>query len=450
MNAPRYKVLIANRGEIALRIIRTCKAMDIETVAVYSECDAYCLHARFADQAICIGKDTAKESYLHVANIITAAKLTGCDAIHPGYGFLAERADFAQQVIDAGLTWIGPSPDAIRIMGDKAKAILTAKKSGLAIIPGSKGALPDDTEAVIQLAQSISYPVLLKAAAGGGGKGIAKADDDASLIKALTETKAYAKQHFNDATLYMEQYLENPRHVEIQILADDHGNVYCVGERDCSLQRNRQKIVEEGPCLLDSKAIAKARRQCIKLCKDIGYVGVGTVEFLVKDNQWYFMEMNTRIQVEHPVTEILTGLDLIAYQLQAHQNMPIQLAKNHAQNGYAIECRINAEHPTTFTPCSGTIHHFHAPGGPNVRIDTAIYSGYTVPHHYDSLICKIIVHQPTREQARLAMLQALHETVIDGIETNLPLLKKIIASAFFQHNHYHINSISEYLSEAQA
>lgn len=427
------KVLIANRGEVGLRILRACRDMGIKTVAVYSKADQNLMHVRLADEAVCIGNNHSHESYLNAPAIIAAAEISDAVAIHPGYGFLAENADFAEQVERSGFTFIGPSAECIRLMGDKISAKNIMQQAGIPCVPGSKGVLDNDIQSNLQLAREIGYPIIIKAAAGGGGKGMRVVYSEAGLGSAIATTRQEAAASFGNSALYMEKFLDAPRHIEFQILADNHGNIIHLGERDCSIQRRHQKVIEEAP----AHGISAAQRnfigkRCVAACKQIGYVGAGTFEFLYQDGEFYFIEMNTRLQVEHPVTERIANIDIVQAQLliAADQELPFT-QDDIFINGHSIECRINAENPDTFVPSPGKISQFHAPGGPGVRIDTHIYNGYEVPPFYDSMIGKLIVHADSRELAIRRMAGALSELVIEGIETNVPLLREIILDAQF-------------------
>jgi len=427
------KVLIANRGEIALRVIRVCKQFGIKTVAVYSKADSDSLHVRFADEAVCIGPPSPKESYLKIPRIMAAAEVTNADAIHPGYGFLAENASFAEICRTSGITFIGPTPEMISAMGDKAVAKETMRKAGVPVVPGSEGVMKSVGEAQ-EVARTIGYPVIIKAVAGGGGRGMRIVREAAEMEQALQTAQHEAEQGFGSPDIYIEKFIEQPRHVEIQVFGDEHGNVIHFGERDCSVQRRHQKLIEESPSpAVDDNLRAKMGEAAIRGCKAVGYVNAGTIEFLLdKDRNFYFMEMNTRIQVEHPVTEQVTGHDLIKLQLQvaAGERLP---RKRVVQRGHAIECRINAEDPSAnFLPSPGTITDFHMPGGFGVRVDTHAYTGYAIPSHYDSLVAKLIVFAQTREGAVRKMSSALDEFVIEGIKTTIPFHRQVMQSAKFQ------------------
>jgi acetyl-CoA carboxylase biotin carboxylase subunit len=428
------KVVIANRGEIALRILRACRELGIKTVAVHSTADADLMHVRLADEAVCIGPASSAQSYLSSHAIISAAEVTNADGIHPGYGFLAENADFAEQVEKSGFKFIGPTADVIRIMGDKVAAIKEMQKAGVPTVPGSNGPLTDDAARSIRIAKEITYPVIIKAAAGGGGRGMRVVHEEASLISSIALTKAESKAAFGDDTVYLEKFLGNPRHVEIQILADGQGQAIHLGDRDCSLQRRHQKVIEEAPAPLIPDDLRKAvAESCTKACIQIGYRGAGTFEFLYEDGGFYFIEMNTRVQVEHPVSEMITGVDIVKEQLLIASGEKLSMTQDDITfTGHAIECRINAEDPETFMPSPGLIKHYHAPGGNGVRVDSHIYSGYKVPPHYDSLIAKIITYAADRETALTRMSNALDELVIDGIKTNTALHQRLVKDTEFR------------------
>tara|TARA_A100000164_G_C21905305_1_gene772641 strand:- start:448 stop:1791 length:1344 start_codon:yes stop_codon:yes gene_type:complete len=417
------KVLIANRGEIALRILRACKELGIKTVAVHSSIDANLKSVKLADEAICIGPNPSTQSYLNVPSIISAMELTNSTAVHPGYGFLAENSDFAEQVEKSGFIFIGPPADVIRIMGDKVEAIKAMKKAGVPTVPGSDGPLGNNPQELQAIAERIGYPVIIKAASGGGGRGMRVVRDSQNLIQAISITQAEATSAFGDGTVYMEKFLTAPRHVEIQVLADGHGHAIHLGDRDCSLQRRHQKVLEEAPAPGISDAIRqKVYSDCVKACQEIGYLGAGTFEFLFEDDKFYFIEMNTRVQVEHPVSEMITGIDIVKEQLRIAGGHPLSFRQEDIKmTGHAFECRINAEDPISFLPQPGTINSFHAPGGNGVRVDSHIYNGYSVPPHYDSLLGKLITHGSDRESALLRMKTALDEMVVEGIKTNIEL-----------------------------
>jgi acetyl-CoA carboxylase biotin carboxylase subunit len=442
------KVLIANRGEIALRILRACKELGIKTVAAHSSADADLLHVKLADESVCIGPNQAAQSYLHIPAIISAAEITDAVAIHPGYGFLSENADFAEQVEKSGFTFIGPHPETIREMGDKVTAIKLMKKIGVPCVPGSGDPLDDNDEATLKLAREIGYPVIIKAAGGGGGRGMRVVHNESHLINSVALTRSEAKAAFNNDKVYLEKYLQNPRHIEIQVLGDGKGQAVYLGERDCSMQRRHQKVIEEAPAPgITAKQRAEIGEVCAQACRDIKYRGAGTMEFLYEDGRFYFIEMNTRIQVEHPVTELITGIDLVKEQLRiaAGEKFTLEQEDIHI-HGHAIECRINAEDPRTFMPSPGLITHFHAPGGPGVRVDSHIYGGYKVPPYYDSLIAKIITYGETREIALARMRSALDETVIEGIRTNIPLHQDILRSTSFQKGSVNIHHLEKWMN----
>jgi len=428
------KILIANRGEIALRILRACRELGIETVAVHSEADRNLKHVLLADESVCIGPASSQDSYLHIPAIISAAEVTDTVAIHPGYGFLSENADFAERVENSGFIFIGPKPETIRLMGDKVSAIESMQKSGVPCVPGSDGPLDDDKKRSLDLAREIGYPVIIKAAGGGGGRGMRVVHSEATLLNAISLTRAEATAAFGNDMVYMEKYLENPRHIEFQLLADQEGNAIHLGERDCSMQRRHQKVVEEAP----GPGITEAQRseigeRCVEACRRIGYRGAGTFEFLFENGCFYFIEMNTRVQVEHPVTEMVTGIDIVKEQILIAAGKKLRYKQEDiVLHGHAIECRINAEHAKTFIPSPGRIREFHAPGGPGIRMETHIYRGYRVPPYYDSMIGKLIAHGEDRSAAIARMNNALRETVIDGIDTNLGLQRQLLRDAAFR------------------
>jgi acetyl-CoA carboxylase biotin carboxylase subunit len=427
------KVLIANRGEIALRIQRACRELGIKTVVVHSEADTDAKYVKLADESVCIGPPSSRESYLNVPAIIAAAEVTDAEAIHPGYGFLSENADFAERVERSGFKFIGPTPEVIRIMGDKVAAKKAMIAAGVPCVPGSDGALPEDPKEIVRIARSVGYPVIIKAAGGGGGRGMRVVHTEAALLNAVATTRTEAAAAFNNPEVYMEKFLENPRHIEIQILADHFGNVVHLGERDCSMQRRHQKVLEEAPApKLTTRLRDKTGERCADACRRIGYRGAGTIEFLFENNEFYFIEMNTRVQVEHPVTELITGIDIVQEQIRVASGQKLRFKqKDIAFKGHAIECRINAEDPYKFTPSPGKIQTWHAPGGPGVRVDSHAYSGYVVPPHYDSMIAKLIVYGDTRAQAIARMQIALSETVVEGIQTNVPLHRELMRDAHF-------------------
>ena len=428
------KVVIANRGEIALRILRACRELGVKTVAVHSEADRDLKHVRLADESVCIGPAPSDQSYLNVPAIISAAEVTDAVAIHPGYGFLSENADFAERVEDSGFIFIGPKPESIRIMGDKVAAIEAMKAAGVPCVPGSDGPLGDDNDTNLKLANKIGYPIIIKAAGGGGGRGMRVVHSDATLTNSIALTKQEAGTFFGNSMVYMEKYLETPRHVEIQVLSDGQGNAIHLGERDCSMQRRNQKVVEEAPAPgITPKQRKKIGQRCVDACNKINYRGAGTFEFLYQDGEFYFIEMNTRVQVEHPVTEMITGVDIIKEQLYIASGDKLRLKQSDIEiRGHAIECRLNAEHSKTFIPSPGKIERYHPPGGPGIRVDTHIYGGYVVPPHYDSMIGKLIAYGNDREIALARMQGALDEISITGINTNIELHKEIMADANFQ------------------
>ncbi|AMG30817.1 acetyl-CoA carboxylase biotin carboxylase subunit [Grimontia hollisae] len=441
------KIVIANRGEIALRILRACKELGIKTVAVHSTADRDLKHVLLADESICIGPASSVESYLNIPRIISAAEVTGAVAIHPGYGFLSENADFAEQVEQSGFIFVGPRAETIRLMGDKVSAINAMKKAGVPCVPGSDGPLDDDAAKNKAFAKRIGYPVIIKASGGGGGRGMRVVRSEAELTDAIAMTRAEAKAAFNNDMVYMEKFLENPRHVEVQVLADGQGGAIHLGERDCSMQRRHQKVVEEAPAPGITAEMRKyIGERCCRACIEIGYRGAGTFEFLYENGEFYFIEMNTRIQVEHPVTEMVTGIDLIKEQLRIAAGQPLSFTQDDIQiRGHAIECRINAEDPERFLPSPGKITRFHAPGGMGVRWESHVYSGYTVPPHYDSMIGKLICFGENRDVAIARMRNALRETIIDGIKTNIPLQLEIMKDENFQHGGANIHYLEKKL-----
>ncbi|MBW7859806.1 MAG: acetyl-CoA carboxylase biotin carboxylase subunit [Rhodocyclaceae bacterium] len=427
------KILIANRGEIALRILRACRELGIRTVAVHSTADTEAKYVKLADESVCIGPAASNLSYLNVPAIISAAEVTDAEAIHPGYGFLSENADFAERVEQSGFVFIGPRPETIRIMGDKVSAKDTMKAAGVPCVPGSEGALPDDSKEIVNIARGIGYPVIIKAAGGGGGRGMRVVHTEAALIHAVSTTRSEALAAFGNGTVYMEKYLENPRHIEIQVLADQHGNAVHLGERDCSMQRRHQKIIEEAPAPgIERKLIEKIGERCAEACRMLGYRGAGTFEFLYENGEFYFIEMNTRVQVEHPVTELITGIDIVQAQIRIAALEKLWFGQRDVRlRGHAIECRINAEDPFRFTPSPGRITNWHMPGGPGIRVDSHVYNGYTIPQYYDSMIGKLIAYGDTREQAIRRMRIALSEMAVDGIKTNVPLHQELMLDGRF-------------------
>ncbi len=442
------KILIANRGEIALRVLRACKELGIPTVAVHSTADEDAMHVRLADESVCIGPPPARDSYLNVPALLTACEITGADAVHPGYGFLSENARFAEILTEHGIHFIGPKPAHIRLMGDKIEAKRTAVKLGIPVVPGSEGGVSSDQEA-LTMAQAIGFPVLIKAAAGGGGRGMKVAEAPERLFEALATARAEAKAAFGDDAVYLEKYLTRPRHIEIQVLGDGQGHAIHLGERDCSLQRRHQKVWEESPSpALNEEARNAIGRTVAQAMCELKYLGVGTVEFLYEDGKFYFIEMNTRIQVEHPVTEMITDIDLVLEQIRVAAGGELTLAQDDVKfHGHAIECRINAENPVSFRPSPGKIVHYHPPGGLGVRVDSAVYHGYTIPPYYDSLVGKLIVHGKTRGECLMRLKRALDEFVVDGIETTLPLFRALVREKEIIDGEYHIHWLEEFLAK---
>ena len=443
------KILIANRGEIALRILRACREMGIKTVAVHSEADADAKYVKLADESVCIGPASSAQSYLHIPAIISAAEVTDAQAIHPGYGFLSENADFAERVEKSGFVFIGPRPETIRMMGDKVTAKKTMKKAGVPCVPGVDGALPKEPAEIIKIARSIGYPVIIKASGGGGGRGMRVVHTEAALLNAVTVTRSEAQAAFNNPMVYMEKFLENPRHIEFQMLADSYGNAVNLGERDCSMQRRHQKIIEEAPApLLNVRLRNKIGERCAEACRKIGYRGAGTFEFLFEKGEFFFIEMNTRVQVEHPVTEMITGIDIVQQQIRVAAGEKLSFKqKDISFKGHAIECRINAEHPYKFTPSPGRINTWHPPGGPGIRVDSHVYANYVVPPYYDSMIGKIIAYGDTREQAMARMRGALAEMAVEGIETNIALHQELMQDAAFVRGGTSIHYLEQKLAE---
>jgi acetyl-CoA carboxylase biotin carboxylase subunit len=443
------KILIANRGEIALRIQRACREMGIKTVAVHSEADRDAKYVKLADESVCIGPPPSSHSYLSVPAIIAAAEVTDAEAIHPGYGFLSENADFAERVESSGFVFIGPRPDSIRLMGDKVAAKDAMKKANVPCVPGSDGALPDDPDEIIRIAREVGYPVLIKAAGGGGGRGMRVVHTEAALLQSVQMTQAEAQSAFGNPMVYMERYLQKPRHVEFQVLADEHGNAIHLGERDCSMQRRHQKVIEEAPAPgLDPKLRDKIGERCAEACRSIGYRGAGTFEFLYEDGEFFFIEMNTRVQVEHPVTELVTGVDIVQEQLHIAAGEPLRYKQSDIRlSGHAIECRVNAEHPYTFVPSPGRLTAWHPPGGPGIRVDSHVYQGYLVPPHYDSMIGKLLAYGKTRDQAIARMRGALMEMIVEGIQTNIPLHKDLMDDAAFQQGGTSIHYLEQKLAK---
>jgi acetyl-CoA carboxylase biotin carboxylase subunit len=443
------KILIANRGEIALRVQRACRELGIKTVAVHSVADAEAKYVRLADESVCIGPAPSSDSYLNIPAIISAAEVTDAEAIHPGYGFLSENADFAERVEKSGFVFIGPRPDTIRLMGDKVSAKNTMIKAGVPVVPGSEGALPEEPQEIVKIARKIGYPVIIKASGGGGGRGMRVVHTEAALINAVAMTRQEAKTAFGNPTVYMEKFLETPRHVEIQVLADEHRNAVYLGDRDCSMQRRHQKIIEEAPApLIPMKERLRIGERCADACRKIGYRGAGTFEFLYENGEFFFIEMNTRVQVEHPVTEMITGVDIVKTQIlvAAGEKLPFR-QKDVNFRGHAIECRINAEHPFKFTPSPGRITSWHVPGGPGIRVDSHVYHGYFVPPYYDSLIAKVIAYGDNREQAVARMRIALSEMIVEGIQTNLPLHQELMLDTSFMRGGTSIHYLEEKLAK---
>src|SRR5690242_20516774 len=441
------KILIANRGEIAMRVLRACKELGIPTVAVHSTADADAMHVRFADESVCIGPAAAKDSYLNIPAILSACEITGADAVHPGYGFLSENARFAEILAEHNITFIGPKAEHIRTMGDKIEAKRTARRLGIPVVPGSDGGVTSDADAM-QIGKEIGFPLLVKAAAGGGGRGMKVARSADELSTALSTARAEAKAAFGDDAVYLERYLGKPRHIEIQVLGDGKGNAIHLGERDCSLQRRHQKVWEESPSPALNAGVREQIGEVVaKAMRDLKYLGVGTVEFLFEEGQFYFIEMNTRIQVEHPVTEEITDIDLILEQIRVANGAELELRQEDVRfTGHAIECRINAENPVSFRPSPGKIVHYHAPGGLGVRIDSAVYQGYTIPPHYDSLLGKLIVHGKTRPECLMRLRRALDEFVVDGIDTTLPLFRALVRDKDILDGTYHIHWLEQFLA----
>ncbi len=442
------KILIANRGEIALRIIRACKEMGIKTVAVHSTADAHALHVRFADQSVCIGPPKSAYSYLNVPSIISAAEITDSEAIHPGYGFLAENASFAEVCNSAGIKFIGPSPESIKLMGDKAKARETAEKAGVPILPGSAGVITEESDAVA-LARELGFPVIIKAVAGGGGKGMRVVMEETEFASAFVMAQSEALASFGNADVYVEKYITQPRHIEIQIIADEKGNIVSLGERECSIQRRHQKLIEEAPSVIvDGPLRKKMGDMAVALARAVKYRNAGTIEFLMDvDRSFYFMEMNTRVQVEHPVTEMVTGVDIVKEQIRVAAGQTLSFTQEQITvRGHSIECRVNAECPEKFTPSPGTITTYNPPGGPGVRVDTAAYTQYVIPPYYDSMIAKLIVHADTREEAIMRMQRALDEFIIEGVKTTIPMHKKILSDADFQQGNISTKFMERYYS----
>ena len=441
------KILIANRGEIALRILRAAKELGIQTVAVHSTVDRDAMHVKLADESVCIGPAPARDSYLNIPALLAACEITGAEAIHPGYGFLSENARFAEILADHNIAFIGPKAEHIRIMGDKIEAKRTAKRLGIPCVPGSEGGVTDDVEAM-RIAKDIGFPVLVKAASGGGGRGMKVARTPADLSVALSTARTEAKAAFGDDAVYLEKYLEKPRHIEIQVLGDGLGNAIHLGERDCSLQRRHQKVLEESPSpALNDRQRGEIGEIVAQAMRDLAYSGAGTVEFLYEDGKFYFIEMNTRIQVEHPVTEMITGIDLVVEQIKIAAGSPLTISQSDVKfSGHAIECRVNAEHPSTFRPSPGKISYYHPPGGLGVRVDSAVYQGYTIPPNYDSLVGKLIVHGRNRTEALMRLRRSLDEFIVDGIETTIPLFRTLVRNTDVQNGAYDIHWLEKFLA----
>ena len=447
-----HKILIANRGEIALRIQRACHELGIQTVVVHSEADRDAAYVRLADEALCIGPAPSADSYLNTAAILAAARLTGAQAVHPGYGFLSENGGFAEAVEAAGMVFIGPAPSAIRMMGDKVEAKRAMLRSGVPCVPGSDGVLPDEADAIRRQAERIGFPLIVKAAGGGGGRGMRVVESESGLLAAVETTRAEARAAFGNPDLYMERFLQKPRHIEIQVLADHHGQAVWLGERDCSMQRRHQKVVEESPAPgIDRQAIETIGERCASACRSIGYRGAGTFEFLYEDGAFYFIEMNTRLQVEHPVTELTTGIDIVQMQIRIAAGEPLPWRQDQIRRrGHAVECRINAENAESFLPCPGRITHWLPPGGPGVRVDSHVYASYAVPPHYDSMIGKFIAFGDSREQALARMRVALREAVVEGIDTNIPLHRDLLSDPVFCLGGAGIHHLESWIASRQA
>jgi acetyl-CoA carboxylase biotin carboxylase subunit len=446
------KVLIANRGEIALRVLRACRELGVRTVAVHSTADAEAKYVKLADESVCIGPASSTLSYLNIPAIISAAEVTDAEAIHPGYGFLSENADFAERVEKSGFVFIGPQAETIRLMGDKVSAKDAMKAAGVPCVPGSDGALPEDPKEIVKIARAVGYPVIIKAAGGGGGRGMRVVHTEAALINAVNMTRSEAGAAFGNPVVYMEKFLENPRHIEIQIMADNYKNAVWLSERDCSMQRRHQKVIEEAPAPdVNRRAIARVGERCAEACKKIGYRGAGTFEFLYENDEFYFIEMNTRVQVEHPVTELVTGIDIVQAQIRVAAGEKLWFRQRDIEvKGHSVECRICAEDPFKFTPSPGKITNWHPPGGPGVRVDSHVYSGYTVPSHYDSMIAKVITYGDTREQAIRRMRIALSEMMVEGIKTNIPLHQDLMLDERFLQGGTSIHYLEEKLAEREA
>lgn len=444
-------VLIANRGEIALRVLRACRALGLKTVAVYAEADADLRHVQLADDALCIGPSPSSRSYLQASEILIAARLTNADAIHPGYGFLSENANFAEAVEQAGLAFIGPRPSAIRMMGDKVSAKHAMQSAGVPCVPGSEGALPADDHAIVEIARAVGYPLIVKASGGGGGRGMRVVREQAELLSAVSTTREEAAAAFGNPAVYAERFLERPRHIEIQVMADMHGHAVWLGERDCSMQRRHQKVIEESPAPgIPRSDIARIGALCAEACIRIGYHGAGTFEFLYEDGAFYFIEMNTRVQVEHPVTEMVTGIDIVTEQLRIAIGEPLSFSQADIDpRGHAIECRLTAEHPWTFAPSPGHVDSWIPPGGPGIRVESHLYPGYTIPPHYDSLIAKLLAHGRTREEAIARMRVALDEIVIEGVDTSVPLHRRLMEERSFVEGGFDIHHLERLVADGE-
>lgn len=443
------KILVANRGEIALRVLRACREIGVRAVMVHSEADRDAIYVKLAHESVCIGPAPSNASYLNIPAIISAAEVTGAEAIHPGYGFLSENADFADRVEQSGFVFIGPRAETIRLMGDKVSAKKTMIAAGVPCVPGSEDALPDDGDEIIRIAREVGYPLIIKASGGGGGRGMRVVEQEADLLSSVEMTKNEAGAAFGNPTVYMERYLKNPRHIEIQVLADEHGNAVYLGERDCSMQRRHQKVIEEAPAPgITAKQRKTIGEACVEACKRIQYRGAGTFEFLYENNEFFFIEMNTRVQVEHPVTELISGVDIVQEQLRIAAGLPLSIQQKDIQlRGHAIECRINAEHPFNFIPSPGLIESYHCPGGPGVRLDTHLYQGYRIPPHYDSLIAKLCTVGSNRDQAAARMRMALSEFMISGIQTNIELHRELMKDNGFLNGKIPIHYLEEWLAE---
>ena len=445
------KILVANRGEIALRVLRACREIGVRSVMVHSEADRDAIYVKLAHESVCIGPASSAKSYLNIPAIIAAAEVTGAEAIHPGYGFLSENADFAEQVERSGFVFIGPKAETIRMMGDKVSAKKAMIAAGVPCVPGSEGALPDDEDEIIRIGREVGYPLIVKASGGGGGRGMRVVEKEEDLLTAVKTTQTEAAAAFGNPMVYMERFLQKPRHIEIQVLADEHGNAIYLGERDCSMQRRHQKIIEEAPApFITVQQRKKIGEACVAACKRIGYRGAGTFEFLYENGEFFFIEMNTRVQVEHPVTELISGVDIVLEQLRIASGMPLSIQQKDVHlRGHAIECRINAEDPYNFMPSPGLIDYYHSPGGPGIRLDTHLYQGYRIPPYYDSLIAKLCAHGDNREEAAARMRVALREFMISGIKTNIPLHRELLSDPTFLKGGVSIHYLQEWLSKRE-